>query len=119
MAADEPIFHLALPTDWADALPTGEYRVSTRGRTLDEEGFIHCSRREQLEPVANMFYADVPDLVLLTIDPDRVPSDIVEEPPVPGSPERFPHIYGPLPVSAVVTTRAWMRGAQGWVLDDT
>jgi glutathione S-transferase len=37
------VFHIARASDWEDAQATGEYRVSTLGRTLEEEGFIHCS----------------------------------------------------------------------------
>ena len=66
---DDPIHHLALPDDWAAAFATGEYRMSTRGVTLEEEGFIHCSTRDQVEATANRFYGDVAQLVVLTIDP--------------------------------------------------
>ncbi|NND76333.1 MAG: DUF952 domain-containing protein [Ilumatobacter sp.] len=113
---DDPIFHLALPEDWAGAFESGEYRMSTRGMTLDEVGFIHCSTRAQVEATANAFYADVDELVLLTIDPLLVPSEIRWEPPVPDVDVLFPHVYGPLPVAAVNTAKFWTRGAAGWVL---
>lgn len=121
MDSDQPIFHAALPDDWAAAFTTGEYTVSTRGASLDDVGFIHTSTREQIEGVANRFYADVDELVLLTIDQRKVPHDIKWEPPAPDVAELFPHIYGPLPVPAVVITNYWMRtidehGA-GWRLD--
>ncbi len=106
---DDAIFHLAMPDDWVAAFATGEYAMSTRGRTLAEEGFIHASTRRQIEATANRFYADVDQLVLLTIDPRRVAADIRWEPPAPGLDELFPHIYGPLPIGAVVLTNAWMR----------
>ncbi len=119
---DEPLFHAAMPDDWAAAFQSGEYTMSTRGLTLDEVGFIHLSTREQVEGTANRFYADVDQLVLLTIDPLKVPSEIKWEPPAPDADTLFPHIYGPLPISAVVTTHFWMRtidatGA-GWRLSD-
>ena len=75
--------------------------MSTRGVTLEQEGFIHCSTRDQVEATANRFYGDVPQLVVLTIDPRAVPSPIRFEPPAPGSADLFPHIYGPLPIAAV------------------
>jgi uncharacterized protein (DUF952 family) len=108
------IHHLALPEDWAAAFATGEYRVSTRGRSLDEIGFIHCASADQVEGVANRFYADVDELVLLTIDPSRAPAELRWEPPAPGVEERFPHLYGPLPVAAVRAHRLWLRGSAGW-----
>jgi len=107
--ADQPLLHLALPDDWAAAFSVGEYRMSTRGMTLDEVGFIHCSTRVQTEATANRFYADLDQLVLLTIDPVLVPSEICWEPPAPGLDELFPHIYGPLPLAAVNTADFWTR----------
>ena len=115
--SDEPLFHIAVPEDWAAAFETGEFLMSTRGRTLDEEGFIHCSTRAQIEATANRFYGDLDELVLLTIDPEKVPSDIKWEPPVHDGDELFPHIYGPLPISAVVKNDFWTRPNEGWILN--
>jgi uncharacterized protein (DUF952 family) len=75
--------------------------MSTRGRTLAEEGFIHASTVDQVAPVANMFYRGMPGLVVLVIDADRVQPEIRYE-DVPGFAEPFPHIYGPLNTDAVV-----------------
>jgi len=118
---DQPLFHAAMPADWAAAFQTGEYTMSTRGMTLDEVGFIHMSTREQVEATANRFYSDVDQLVLLAVDPLKVPARIVFEPPSPDSDMLFPHIYGPLPIAAVATATFWFRtidetGA-GWSLD--
>jgi uncharacterized protein (DUF952 family) len=101
-----PIFHLALAADWESALRLGEYAVSTRGRTLAEEGFIHASRADQWPGVRERFYADVSEpLVLLVIDPTRLAATVREE-PVPGTAETFPHVYGPINLDAVVETIA-------------
>lgn len=97
------IFHLALASDWAAAQAAGAYAISTRGRTLAEEGFIHASRADQWTGVRDRFYADVTEpLLLLQIDTERLDVPLVEEPPAPGVTETFPHIYGPLRVDAVV-----------------
>jgi uncharacterized protein (DUF952 family) len=101
----EHIFHLATPGDWSAAQDVGEYRISTRGRTLEEEGFIHASRAGQVEGVRSAYYADLSDLLLLDIDPALLTSPLRLEVP-PGADEAFPHIYGPLDVDAVVTVRA-------------
>lgn len=107
-----PLLHLALASDWEAARAAGEYRVSTLGRTLDEVGFIHLSFPHQLAAVAESFYRDVDgDLVVLEVDPARLVAPVVVEPggPDPGS-ERFPHLYGPLPVDAVVqVSPAWFE----------
>jgi uncharacterized protein (DUF952 family) len=112
------LFHIADRTAWTEAVAAGEYRVSTRGVTLEEEGFIHCSERHQLRGVAEQFYADAGDLVVLVIDSALVPVPIRYEPPAPGA-ELYPHIYGPLPVPAVTSVIPVTRDAAGrFILPD-
>ncbi|MEY9931635.1 uncharacterized protein (DUF952 family) [Catenulispora sp. GP43] len=108
------IYHIALRTDWADAQAAGQYHVSTRGVTVEQEGFIHASTAGQVEGVANRYYADVAaeDLVLLVIDPERLTAPLKYD-PVPGAAEPFPHIYGPLNVDAVTGTVELRRDAGG------
>jgi uncharacterized protein (DUF952 family) len=100
----DDLYHIALPDDWAAAQKRGEYTTSTRGRSLAEEGFIHCSFAEQVDATAARFYGDVTDAVVLRIDPGRLPSRVEVE-DLAGAGERFPHVYGPIPVSAVVEVR--------------
>jgi uncharacterized protein (DUF952 family) len=106
------IYHIAAPADWARAGQDGEYTTSTRGRTLAQEGFIHTSTAGQVALVANAFYQGEPDLLLLVIDPDRVEEEIRYE-HVPGQPEPYPHIYGPLNIDAVVQTRPFQPDPDG------
>lgn len=119
---DQPLFHAAMPDDWAAAFQTGMYTMSTRGMSLEEVGFIHLSPRDHLEATANRFYADVGQLVLLTIDPAKVESEIRWDAYEPGDDTRFPHLYGALPISAVVTATYWFRSTDesgaGWRVDD-
>jgi glutathione S-transferase len=95
------IYHITTVGEWERALRDGEYTMSTRDRTLAEEGFIHASTAEQVAPVANMFYKGLPGLVVLTIDASKVKPAIRYE-RVPGSGQLFPHVYGPLNTNAVV-----------------
>jgi uncharacterized protein (DUF952 family) len=106
------IYHIAYPADWSAALAAGEYLTSSRSRTLAEEGFIHASSAGQLAGVANAFYADEDDLIVLVVDEDRLRPEVVYE-PVPGMAEPYPHIYGPLNVDAVAGTRPLARDADG------
>ena len=106
------IFHIARRADWEAALTEGTYRVSTLGRSLEQEGFIHCSERHQVAGVANAFYRGVAGLVLLVIDVDRIGPDIRYE-ALNGGTESFPHIYGPLNVDAVVAVRPLEPGKDG------
>ncbi len=101
------ILHIATAADWADAVAAGEYRVSTLGVTIDEEGFIHASTPEQVQPTASRFYADVTDpLVVLVLS-----TEVLEAGGVPirfedaGSGELFPHLYAALPVALVDEVR--------------
>jgi len=91
------IYHLALQEHWDNAQRSGEYRQSTLEKTLDEEGFIHCSFEHQVDATKNRFYSGRDDVVRLEIDTTRTPTIKVEG--------GFPHIYGPLPIDAVVDTR--------------
>ncbi|SCK08304.1 Uncharacterized conserved protein, DUF952 family [Streptomyces sp. ScaeMP-e48] len=108
----ELLLHLAEAPLWEAVRGKGTYEMSTRGRTLQEEGFIHLSLPSQLPGVARMLYGDGgPDLVVLVVDPARLTDPIRYEAMKPGG-EEFPHLYGPLPVEAVVEVRPWY-GAQG------
>lgn len=106
------IYHVTTRQEWEDAERSGEYRVSTRGRTLEEEGFIHCSQGSQVAAIANRFYKGMDDLVLLTID-ERLVNPEVRYEPVPGWDEPFPHIYGPLNTDAIVCVTAFAPDAEG------
>ena len=95
------IYHVATAADWARARRDGVYTTSTRGRTLEQEGFIHASRADRWRGVHTRFYADVDEpLVLLEIDTDRLGCAVVEEPGEPGGTETFPHVRGPVPATA-------------------
>ena len=104
------IYHIAEATHWEQAQRAGEYTMSTRGRTLAEEGFIHAATAEQVPLVAGAYYRDAPDLVLLVIDTERVRPELRYE-QVPGQPNPYPHIYGPLNTDAVIETRPFQAPA--------
>ena len=101
------ILHLALRRDWDAARDSGSYPWSTRGLTLDEVGYVHCSFEHQWRGVRERFYADLNDdeLVLLVVDDSKLSSTVVVE-RLDGAPDDFPHVYGPLEIAAVVDTRA-------------
>ncbi len=94
------LFHITDRATWEAASRLGEYRMSTRDVTLDEQGFIHCSLRHQLRGVAEAIYGDADGLVVLVIDSARLAVPVRYEAATPDA-EAFPHIYGALPVEAV------------------
>lgn len=107
----ERIFHIATAEDWRRALGTGTYTTSTVGVSLDEEGFIHASRREQVQGVFDRYYRGLrEDLVLLTIETARLESEVRVE--AVGD-DTYPHVYGPINSRAVVDVAPLSRtGAQ-------
>ena len=101
------IFHIATVADWERAQQSGAYATSTRGRSLEEEGFLHAAHRPQVQGVFQRYYQDVREpLVLLTIDTERLWVPWREE---EVSDEFFPHIYGPLSPRAVVDVQPLNR----------
>lgn len=86
--------------------------MSTRGITLQDQGFIHCSLRHQLRGVAEFLYSDADELVVLVIDSSRVPAPVRFEAAGPGS-EEYPHIYGALPAGAVTSVITVSRDPDG------
>jgi uncharacterized protein (DUF952 family) len=103
------ILHITTHDAWQQALEAGAYR----GDTLDAEGFIHCSTPEQVTRVANALFRGQTGLALLCIDPDRLASDLKYEQPDAVVMERFPHLYGPLNLDAVIRVVDFPPGADG------
>ncbi|HEY6795516.1 MAG TPA: DUF952 domain-containing protein [Kineosporiaceae bacterium] len=107
------LYHLALVSDWEAAIAEGAYRVSTLGRSLADEGFVHAAFDHQVRGVAERFYAAVREpLVLLLVDERRLSSPWQVD-DVPGAGEGFPHVYGPIDLTAVVATSTVVRDRDG------
>jgi len=89
------ILHITSRNDWNKALDYGEYNP----KLLDTEGYIHCSKPSQIIGVANHLFKGREGLVLLVIDQEKVNPEIKWE----GEEQTnlYPHIYGPLNLSAV------------------
>jgi uncharacterized protein (DUF952 family) len=101
------ILHATSRAAWIEAAAAGSFVAPS----LELEGFIHCSTPEQLERVAVAF-PRLDDLVLLCLDDTRITADVRYE----GSREdgpRFPHVYGPIDLDAVVDVVDFPRGAGG------
>ena len=90
------ILHITTQAAWETAVASGEYRDAS----LETEGFIHCSTAAQVLGPANEFYRGQAGLVLLGIDPALLDAPLVYEDCYETG-QAFPHIYGPLPVTAV------------------
>ena len=113
--SDRHLYHLAIAEEWAEAIEHGTYRRSTLGRSLEEQGFIHCSFAEQVQLIADVIYRGRDDVVLVEIDPSLVAAEIRVE-NLDGGAMPFPHVYGPLAVDAVVGWQDVPLGSDGRLL---
>ena len=109
--APRNIYHIAQQAEWEAQRASGSYKPSA----FENDGFIHCSTKEQVSGTARRFFAGRNDVVLLTIDTEALSSPLRWEEGEPG--ELFPHVYGPLNVDAVARVeplKQWeIRGATG------
>lgn len=92
------IYHIASEADLSQAKTEGQYVCDS----LTIEGFVHCCTQSQLEGVIQRYYADVSNLVLISIDPDLLEAPLIFENTVGGD-EKFPHVYGALNLGAIKT----------------
>jgi uncharacterized protein (DUF952 family) len=91
------IYHITSEAEAEQAQLTGDYVPLA----FDVEGFIHCSYAHQVRGVLERIFKGRTDLVVFEIDPAQLPCKVIDENLAGGS-ELFPHIYGRLPMSAVV-----------------
>jgi uncharacterized protein (DUF952 family) len=103
--------HICAATDWEKAQQSNELRPDS----LRTVGFVHLSTPQQVHLPANRLYAGRTDLVLLHLDPSRLGAPVRWGPGVPTDPASmmFPHLYGPLPVAAVVAVTDYRPGPDG------
>jgi uncharacterized protein (DUF952 family) len=106
--------HLCGVDEWARARSRGGIRLAVSGSDGKAQ-FIHLSTLDQVHLPANRLYRGRDDLVLLHIDPTLLDSPVRWEPGVPTDPESmlFPHLYGPLPVRAVIRVSAYLPAPDG------
>jgi uncharacterized protein (DUF952 family) len=79
-----------------------------------KDGFIHFSTAAQLAETLRLHFAGQPDLVLLAIRTADIAAHLKWEPSRGG--QLFPHLYGPLPMSAVIRSAPISVAADGTVL---
>ena len=94
-------FKILSRADWRASLAEGAYD----GSPVDHaDGYIHLSAADQLEATAAKHYAGQTELMLVEVDLTALGDALIWEPSRGGA--LFPHIYGPLPVTATRGVRA-------------
>lgn len=101
------IYHIAEPEAWTRARAEGAYHAAS----LEREGFIHASTAAQVLDTAARYYEGRRDLILLRVDPSLVAAEIRWEIATAG--ERFPHVFGAIPLEAVTGHAAFSCDAAG------
>ena len=102
------IFHIAEREAWNQT----QMKRSYRPEMFSVDGFIHCSTPAQVLQVANARFRGRSDLLLLSIDTDRVDAEIRYE-NLEGGAQLFPHIYGELDRNAVIRVAEFKPEADG------
>ena len=91
------IYHICRQDAWDEALRLGQYTGSADDR---RDGFIHFSSGAQVVESADRHHRDKSGMVLLGADPALLGPALRWEESRGGA--LFPHLYGDLPVAAVV-----------------
>jgi uncharacterized protein (DUF952 family)/GNAT superfamily N-acetyltransferase len=107
------LLHLCTPATWRMALAAG----SLAPPSLVHEGFVHLSTSVQVTWPANALFRGRTDLLVLVIDPARLPGVLRCEPAPDAPGASFPHHYGPVPVSSVVAVLPYQPGPDGRFTD--
>jgi uncharacterized protein (DUF952 family) len=109
------ILHACPRSAWQEALAAGSYA----GDTLHTEGFVHCSDPGTVHLPLTALFRGRTDLVLLVIDPARLEVPVRWEPGDPADPHGvpwFPHVYGPIPATAVAAVHDLIPEPDGRLL---
>ncbi|KQV44027.1 MULTISPECIES: DUF952 domain-containing protein [unclassified Rhizobium] len=102
------IYKIVPTTLWQDALKSGEFK----GAPVDHaDGFIHFSTAAQAVETAARHFAGQDRLMLVAVDGGTLGEALVYEPSRGG--DLFPHLYGTLPLSAVLWEKPLPLGSDG------
>jgi uncharacterized protein (DUF952 family) len=93
----QPIYKICPRTLWQAAEKAGRFD----GAPVDlADGYIHFSSGEQARETAARYFFGVDDLLLIAVDAEALGEKLRWEPSRGGA--LFPHLYGSLPMSAVI-----------------
>ena len=102
------IFKIVGADEWREAEAAGVFAGAAVDRA---DGYIHFSTAVQAAETAAKWFSGRADLVLAAVDAAALGAALRWEPSRGGA--LFPHLYAPLPLSAVRWARAMPLGADG------
>ena len=95
-AAERHVYKICSVALWRDAEATGVFK----GAPVDlADGYIHFSTADQVTETARKHFFGQRDLVLVAVETAALGNALRWEPSRGGA--LFPHLYGPLPLTAV------------------
>lgn len=98
---------------WREAEDVGIFR----GAAIDhEDGYIHFSTATQVQETAAKHFRGQDDLLLVAVEAEAL-GDLLRYEPSRGG-DLFPHLYGPLDLTAVRWTRPLSIGPEGYPVID-
>ncbi len=103
MVRHDTIYHLVENGPWIHDAPYAP-------ASLEREGFIHLSTREQVLGTVKRFFHHTHNLILIEVAAARLQAEIRYE---EADGQRFPHLYGPLNPEAVVAVHMMARDENG------
>ena len=80
-------------------------------QSLIDEGFIHCSFLHQSIEVANKYFKNESEVILLILNPNLIDAEIKYE--LASNGQEYPHIYGALNVDSVSEVVPFEKQADG------
>ena len=104
----ERIYKIARPYEWAEAEKNGVFSGSADDK---RDGFLHFSAEHQVRGTVARHFAGDKLLLLVAIFSDALGSSLKWEASRGG--DKFPHLYGVFPLSAVISVAELRRGPDG------
>jgi len=104
----EMVYKIARASEWEPAEGAGIFAGSADDK---RDGFIHLSSADQVRTTHDRYFSGENNLLLVAVNAERLGPALKWE--VSRRGEKYPHFYGPLPLTAVHSAVAIRRGSEG------
>lgn len=90
------LYKLISKEQWQESLQLGSLSLSSM-----DQAFIHLAKEDQVQGVAEKFWSDIPEYLILELDTTQLPGTMKYE-TNPGRSTKYYHLYnGSIPLAAV------------------